>query len=115
MGAHQVAGYRHETPDEAVARTTTAFRALLDEGWSIPLPGAGATLARWRALAAVAERDLPLARLAEGHADAVAVQAELDGRPIPPGARLGVWAAESPVGRVTASAVGGERAGGGGE
>jgi alkylation response protein AidB-like acyl-CoA dehydrogenase len=104
MGAQQTAGHRHETPDEAVERTATAFRALLDEGWSIPLPGAGATLARWRALAAVAERDLPLARLAEGHADAVAVLAELDGPPIPPGARLGVWAAESPVGRVAASA-----------
>ncbi|MCU1619292.1 MAG: putative acyl-CoA dehydrogenase [Modestobacter sp.] len=90
--------------DEVVERTAEAFRALLDGGWSTPLPGAGATLTRWRALAAVAERDLPLARLAEGHADAVAVLTELGGPAVPPGARLGVWAAEPPGPPVTATA-----------
>ena len=54
-------------------------------------------------LAALGERDLALARLAEGHADALAVLAELDGPPVPPGARLGVWAAEPPGGSVTAA------------
>jgi alkylation response protein AidB-like acyl-CoA dehydrogenase len=93
---------RPESAAEAVERTATALRGLLDGGWSPPLPGAGATLARWRALAAVAEQDLPLARLAEGHADAVAVLAELSGPPVRPGARLGVWAAESSTGGVAA-------------
>jgi alkylation response protein AidB-like acyl-CoA dehydrogenase len=87
----------------AVGRAAAAFRALLAEDWSPPLPGAGATLDRWRALAALGERDLPLARLAEGHADALAVLAELDGPAVPPGARLGVWAAEPPGGSVTAT------------
>ncbi|MCZ2837345.1 acyl-CoA dehydrogenase family protein [Modestobacter sp. VKM Ac-2985] len=87
----------------AVDGTAAAFRALLAEGWSPPRPGAGATLTRWRALAAVAERDLSLARLAEGHADALAVLTELDGPPVRPGSRLGVWAAEPPDGQVTAT------------
>ncbi len=62
-----------------VARTTAAFTRLVDDGWSLPLPGAGRTAERWAGLRAVGEQDLPLARLAEGHADAVAILAELDG------------------------------------
>ncbi|MQA32368.1 acyl-CoA dehydrogenase family protein [Modestobacter roseus] len=89
--------------DDPVARTASSFRSLLEAGWSPPLPGAGATLDRWRQLAALAERDLPLARLAEGHADAVAVLAELGEPETPHGARLGVWAAEPPDGRVAAT------------
>jgi len=104
MSTPEVAGRRPAGGDAAVDRTARAFAALLAEGWSPPLPGTGETSARWRSLAAVAERDLPLARLAEGHADAVAVLAELDGPAVPPGARLGVWAAEPPDGQVTAAA-----------
>jgi alkylation response protein AidB-like acyl-CoA dehydrogenase len=67
-------------------------RAALAELDQLPLPGAGATLARWRALAALGREDLSVARLAEGHADAVAILRELD-HPVPDGL-LGVWAAQ---------------------
>ncbi|MGI4812925.1 MAG: acyl-CoA dehydrogenase [Janthinobacterium lividum] len=61
----------------------------------LPLPGAGDTLGRWRALAAVAACDLSLVKLYEGHTDALAILAELDGRPRPAGSSWGVWAAET--------------------
>ncbi|MFI5936989.1 acyl-CoA dehydrogenase [Actinoplanes sp. NPDC051494] len=61
---------------------------------NLPLPGHGATAERFRRLAAIARRDLVDARLAEGHADAVAIRAELGDRTQDqPGARWGVWAA----------------------
>ncbi|WIX99595.1 acyl-CoA dehydrogenase family protein [Amycolatopsis mongoliensis] len=60
----------------------------------LPLPGDGRTAARWVALAAFGRRDLTLARLAEGHADAVAILAEA-GRSPATGALYGVWAAKS--------------------
>src|SRR5471032_1151976 len=47
-----------------------------------PLPGHGATLERWRMLAMVAAYDLSLAKLYEGHADAIAILSELAG-PLP--------------------------------
>ena len=31
----------------------TAFADLLDGGWGVPLPGVGATAARWRSFAAL--------------------------------------------------------------
>jgi len=97
-------GEQHRDPGEgAVRRASAAFRDLLRTGWSLPLPGSGATLGRWRALTTLGERDLPLARLAEGHADALAVLAETGGPEVPAGARLGVWAAEPPDGPVTAT------------
>ena len=43
----------------------------------IPLPGQGATLVRWQALAKVAQSDLSLAKLYEGHTDALAIRAEI--------------------------------------
>ncbi|HKN99202.1 MAG TPA: acyl-CoA dehydrogenase, partial [Pseudonocardiaceae bacterium] len=42
----------------------------------LPLPGAGQTARRWAALAALGRCGLALARLAEGHTDAVAILAE---------------------------------------
>ncbi len=70
----------------------------------LPLPGAGATLQRWQALAAVAAFDLSLAKLFEGHTDALAILAELaPGDAVLPGA-WGVWAAEAPGGRTTLAA-----------
>lgn len=77
---------------------------LIAEGLDhIPLPGSGATLQRWQALAAVAAFDLSLAKLFESHTDALAILAELA-----PGAAhaatlgsWGVWAAEAPGGRTT--------------
>lgn len=89
-------------PHSAVAATADAFCELLAAGWSLPLPGSGATGRRWQALHALGAENLPLARLAEGHADAVAILAELGGPEPKPGARLGVWAAEPPSGRVIA-------------
>lgn len=72
----------------------------------LPLPGHGQTLMRWRALAAVAARDLGLVKLFEGHTDAVAILAELQGSPPTPGSRWAVWAAEPPDARVQATQVG---------
>ncbi|MEU5884762.1 acyl-CoA dehydrogenase [Spirillospora sp. NPDC047279] len=60
----------------------------------LPLPGHGDTRARWGALADLAEEDLSLARLAEGHFDALAILDELGGPPAPPGSLWGVWAAK---------------------
>ncbi len=60
----------------------------------LPLPGRGDTLARWRSLAGYGRRDLCLARLAEGHADATAILAEAGRRPVA-GALYGVWASRS--------------------
>lgn len=66
----------------------------------LPLPGQGATLQRWQALCAVAQHDLSLAKLYEGHTDALAVMAELTPAASPvPGATWGLWAAEAPTGR----------------
>jgi hypothetical protein len=58
----------------------------------LPMPGRGRTRARWAALAGWGRADLQLARLAEGHTDAVAVLAEAGLRPAPE-ACYGVWAA----------------------
>ena len=49
--------------DDAAACLRDLVRQGLDQ---LPLPGSGHTLARWRALAAVAEHDLSLAKLYEG-------------------------------------------------
>ncbi|WP_017580986.1 acyl-CoA dehydrogenase family protein [Nocardiopsis valliformis] len=62
----------------------------------LPLPGAGNTRERWRCFRDLAERDLSLARLAEGHTDAAAILAELDAPPPEPGQVWGVWAAHPP-------------------
>jgi alkylation response protein AidB-like acyl-CoA dehydrogenase len=84
----------------AVARE---FARMVDAGeLELPLPGSGDTRGRWHALTAIAEHDLALARLVEGHTDALAILAELDflgvhGVPVPElGSRWGVWAAEPP-------------------
>ena len=77
-----------------------AMRALLVNNLTnVPLPAGGRTLERWRALAAVAAVDLSLAKVYEGHTDALAILAELHG---PRSAGLwAVWAAEPPQARVT--------------
>lgn len=62
----------------------------------LPLPGSGRTGHRWAKLAAFTESDIVAGRLAEAHADAVAIIAEL-GAPVPERHELwGVWAAEAP-------------------
>lgn len=61
----------------------------------LPRPGGGRTALRWERLAAIARRDLVEARLAEGHADAVAILHELGRADLLDDIGLaGVWAAE---------------------
>jgi hypothetical protein len=76
-------------------RAADRLAALLARGdLELPLPGHGETAARWARLAAWGRADLPLARLAEGHTDAVAILREAGAEPVA-GARYGVWAARS--------------------
>jgi alkylation response protein AidB-like acyl-CoA dehydrogenase len=71
------------------------LRRLAHAGeFDLPMPGLGRTLQRWAGLAALGRRDLALARLAEGHLDALAILAEA-GRVAVPDALYGVWAARS--------------------
>src|SRR5258706_3771095 len=77
--------------------TAAAFAAAVESGrLDLPLPGGGQTRERWARLAGLAAEDLSLARLGEGHADAVAILAELGGPAPEPGSRWGVWAAQLP-------------------
>ena len=62
----------------------------------LPLPGSGGTAHRWRRLAELTEVDVVAGRLAEAHADAVAILAELGGPDVKPDQLWGVWAAEPP-------------------
>ncbi len=66
-------------------------------GSVLPRPGSGGTATRFRALAGWAARDLSLARLVEGHVDALAILAEAGREPIA-GETYGVWAARPPSG-----------------
>ena len=85
----------------AAGSATPTLQALIGADTDrLPRPGAGHTLARWRALAAVAARDLALVKLYEGHTDALAILAELDGPPPPAASRWGTWCAEPPDARV---------------
>ncbi len=81
----------------AAAAVAAAFADAVESGrLNLPLPGRGRTRRRWAALADLAEEDLSLARLAEGHADALAILAELGQATPPAGSRWGVWAAQPP-------------------
>lgn len=84
-------------PDRAPATSwiETELRSMARSGaLDVPQPGGGATAARWTALAGWGRRDLALARLAEGHTDAVAIL-RAAGRTPDPAALYGVWAARS--------------------
>ncbi|GLY98742.1 acyl-CoA dehydrogenase [Actinoplanes sp. NBRC 103695] len=59
----------------------------------LPLPGHGRTAERLRGLTELGRRDPVVARLAEGHLDAVAISAELGADQPGGGERWGVWAA----------------------
>ncbi|MGW0857817.1 acyl-CoA dehydrogenase [Streptomyces sp. NPDC002690] len=93
------------TPDGVALRRAVADRFaawVRDSATDVPLPGAGRTWERFQALHGLGREDLALARLAEGHADALAILAEL-GAPAPAsGERWGVWAAQPPGARLTA-------------
>ncbi len=89
------------------AATAAAFAEAVESGrLNLPLPGGGQTRVRWAALAELAEEDLSLARLAEGHTDALAILAELGASPPPAGSRWGVWAAQPPGPGLTARPAG---------
>jgi hypothetical protein len=83
-----------EGPHRAVA---AEFAAQVRSGaLDLPMPGSGRTAERWAVLAGLAGRDLSLARLCEGHVDALAIIAEL-GAPRPVADSIwGVWAAQPP-------------------
>ena len=75
----------------------TQLHELLILGFDkLPLPGSGDTLQRWQTLAVVAQHSLSLAKMYEGHTDAMAILAELES-PVTPfkGEIWGVWAAEA--------------------
>ncbi|WP_255292712.1 acyl-CoA dehydrogenase family protein [Micromonospora sp. WMMA1996] len=77
-------------------RTAEAFRsAVLDGRLDLPLPGGGRTPERWLRLIELGRVDVALARLGEGHADALAILAELGASTDPAWRRQpwGVWAA----------------------
>lgn len=90
------------------------LQGLIDGGWDrlprLPFPagGNGATLARWRVLAAVGACDLALAKLFEGHTDALAILHEA-GMAAAPGA-WGTWCAEPPDARLRLLRAGGDAA-----
>ncbi|WP_438395082.1 acyl-CoA dehydrogenase [Caballeronia sp. DA-9] len=99
--------FKRGSPDD----TAHALQALIDAGLDrLPLPGQGATLERWRALAAVAACDLALVKLFEGHTDALAIMAEIGDGFVPAnGQAWGVWAAEPPAARLAAKAASNEQ------
>lgn len=66
----------------------------------LPLPGHGATLERWRLLAAVGAHDLSLAKLFEGHTDALAILHEAGAPRDEAGSAWGTWCAEPPDARL---------------
>jgi hypothetical protein len=77
----------------SAADVADAFRKIAARSDEVPLPGSGRTWERFAFLARIAATSPALARLVEGHVDALAIVAEL-GTPSPAGGLLGVWAAE---------------------
>ena len=69
--------------------------------FALPLPGGGRTAERFDALRAFGAEDMAVGRLAEAHADGMAIKAEA-GREHDAGVLLGVWAAGGPRNRVVA-------------
>ena len=83
-----------------------AFRRYVtEEAGDIPMPGSGRTWDRFEALTSCAATDLSLARLVEGHVDALAVLAEGGVPDRHAGAAYGVWAARSRADAMTAQPV----------
>ncbi|SEI21957.1 acyl-CoA dehydrogenase family protein [Pseudomonas asplenii] len=86
------------------------MRSLQAHGFDqLPLPGHGKTLLRWQRLAQVAGHDLSLAKLYEGHTDALAILAECEADHLQDPAIWGVWAAEPPYARTRIVARQGSR------
>jgi hypothetical protein len=75
------------------AELSVRLRASIGE--MVPLPGRGQTAARHKRFMEMGREDLSLARLAEGHCDAVAILAEAGHIP-EPDVLYAVWASEIP-------------------
>jgi alkylation response protein AidB-like acyl-CoA dehydrogenase len=89
-----------ETPQDVIAAVT---RLAIAGALRLPLPGSGQTATRFRALSEIAAVDLSMARIAEGHLDAIAIAAEAR-YPARDGL-YGVWAADAPDAKVEAEPV----------
>lgn len=91
-----------DVDEPAVQRTAAGtLLSLVAAGLDrLPLPGQGATYLRWQCLARVAAHDLSLAKLYEGHTDALAILAELRAPIAKDNTAWGVWCAEVPHARV---------------
>ncbi|TXC96507.1 acyl-CoA dehydrogenase [Streptomyces sp. ISID311] len=97
-------GLRPETARRETAQEFISVVADIASGALVfPLPGSGRTAQRFFSLQSVARRNLSLARLIEGHVDALAILAELGAPPPGPAERWGVWAAEPPGAGLTAT------------
>jgi alkylation response protein AidB-like acyl-CoA dehydrogenase len=96
-------------PDQARAAAERTLDTVRTDLADLPLPGSGGTGRRFDALARVARRDVTVGRLAEAHADAVAILAELGGQPVGTGRLCGVWAADPPSARPVATPSAGGR------
>jgi alkylation response protein AidB-like acyl-CoA dehydrogenase len=95
---------------ELDAQLLLVLKALRAEKLDLlPRPGHGQTLKRWQALARIAGHDLSLAKLYEGHTDALAILAECDASGDIGDGIWGVWAAESPSARARIVARSGDQ------
>ncbi|OHV07580.1 hypothetical protein BH688_15300 [Kushneria phosphatilytica] len=97
-------------PAETAAELNERLSRLISRNADrLPLPGHGQTLARWRVLAGIAECDLALVKLYEGHTDALAILAEHGAESLAEHqSRWGMWAAEPPFARVMVTAADGK-------
>src|SRR6202035_960676 len=89
-------GGEHVIPWPGAATAAAFAHAVRSGRLDLPLPGRGRPGERGAVLADVAEEALSLARLAEGHTDAIAILAELGASLPAAGSRWGVWAAQPP-------------------
>jgi hypothetical protein len=89
-------------PTAAGADAVTRARAVVG-GLRVPAPGSGDTLGRLDVLADHARDDIPTARLVEAHVDAGSILADLGIGSTGPDELWGVWAAEAPGARLSAT------------
>ncbi|WP_406141872.1 acyl-CoA dehydrogenase [Streptomyces sp. NBC_01089] len=108
MTADSATAPRPPGPDDRARAISARLLALIEKGaLQLPPPGGGRTADRFRALAELGREDLTLARLAEGHVDAIAILDEIEGSRPDEGERWGVWAAQPPGPGLTATPSGG--------
>jgi Acyl-CoA dehydrogenase, C-terminal domain len=104
--ASRIAKLRLQLADlESELSSSAGLRRVLQllsnaELTTLPLPGHGQTLTRWRALSEVAAHDLSLAQLFEAQADAIAIHDELARYTLPLRGIWGVWTTEAGRARV---------------